>query len=207
MKIAFFVKDGFNRSTVLNFKMRTHHLLFLALLLLASFAQAQTRKLAHRSHAGSPNTFAMLMDDDHGGGPVPEKVQEVYYLEPWIIKIRKHYEQVAKQNGPKVETKSGSQDNKEVKETTEPAKAPLDSLPQKPKSVPRAGKSATIGVAVPATQLEKTSALEIPRVRLAKATLNPTPSSGLNLWLLAGIIIACVAPCVLLLSGGLRSKN
>ncbi len=188
--------------------MRTHHLLLLALLLLASFAPAQTRKLAHRSHAGNPNTFAMVMDDDHGGGPVPEKTQEVYYLEPWIIKIRKHYEEVAKQNGNKNEVKTEVKTDPKTgpEKPTEPKNVPQDSLQEKSKQKSKSNAGNAFKSSVP--EPEPTAVVtEVPHIRLAKAVVGAPSSASGNLWLLAGLIIACVAPCIILISGGWKRKR
>jgi hypothetical protein len=183
--------------------MHLRYLLLFATLLMATFGQAQTRKLAHRSHSGSPNTFAMLMDEDHGGGPVPEKIQETYYLEPWIIKIRKHYEEVAKQKGPNVEVKKD--ERSQDPSPTEQKATPQDSVPQKTQSKPRTGTQTASSSLLLDAQPTTTSAEEIPRIRLAKATVAPAHQEGNSIWLLAGIIFACVVPCVFLLSS--RRKN
>lgn len=185
--------------------MRLRHILLIALLLAGVATQAQTRKLAHRSHAGNPNTFAMLMDDDHGGGPFPEKVQEVYYLEPWIIKIRKHYEEVAKQNGSPVEVKTDPKATPE--KSVEPQKAPKDSLQEKSKQKPKSNEANGLRSNAPVPQPTSMAAAAIPHVRLAKAAVTSTSASTANLWWLAGLIIACVAPCIVLLSGGLKRKS
>jgi hypothetical protein len=189
-----------------DYMMVFRNLLLLSLLSLATLAQAQTRKLAHRSHAGNPNTFAMLMDDDHGGGPVPEKYTESWNLDPWVIKIRKHYEEVAKKTGP-VEAKHGEGPQAAPKEgEVQPAdpNAPARE-PQKQKSKPIRNKSVKTDSPSPMAEAESGAAL--PRIRLAKAIAGTQGNAGGSLWLLAGIIVSCVAPGVLLLSGAWRRKS
>jgi hypothetical protein len=70
-------------------------LLILCLLTVAQLGTAQTRKIGHRSHSGKPATFAMLMDEDHLGGPVlslPKFRVESYNLRPWVDSVQRHYD-------------------------------------------------------------------------------------------------------------------
>jgi hypothetical protein len=79
--------------------------LALVLMLFATIASAQTRKIGHRSHSGSPATFAMMLEDDHLGNPpnsryMPQMRLPTYYVDPFIVRVRKHYEDIAKEPAP-----------------------------------------------------------------------------------------------------------
>ncbi len=64
------------------------------MLLLASLGQAQTRKIGHRSHSGSRETYAMLMGEDHLGGPplrLPAWDLQDYQVQNWVDSIKRKY--------------------------------------------------------------------------------------------------------------------
>jgi hypothetical protein len=178
--------------------------IFLLLVLIGcvTLAQAQTRKIAHRSHSGAPNTFAMLLDDDHGGNPYPEYKPERYNLEPFVQKIRKHYEQVAKHSATPGEP--AVQETKVTKPETEEPSTP-EPQPAEPKTKPVRHKEPKKGAAPQMATNENPS--PIPHFKLAKANPKNEATSHMNLWLFATLVLACVAPGVVLLSGARQKRS
>lgn len=72
--------------------------LALTLVLMATLVMGQTRKIHHRSHSGSPMTFAMVMEEDHLGEMRPRMDMATYNVEPFVRKVRLHYEKLASKN-------------------------------------------------------------------------------------------------------------
>lgn len=158
--------------------------------LLHMFVGAQTRKLAHRSHSGSPSTFALMLEDDHAGAFDPTWRHENYDLEPWIAKIRKHYEGQAK----KV-------DQMESRVDPAPAIEKHDSLPIResvPARIPT--KSKAKNKKSPAAQIQPVdqepanNSGPIVRFPLARKPSQTASKSGEALWWL-GIGLFVVVGC------------
>ena len=66
------------------------------LLMFVTLSHAQTRRINHRSHSGSPATFAFMLEEDHLGWN--GAMEPNYEVEPFVQRVRKHYEEIAKQN-------------------------------------------------------------------------------------------------------------
>ena len=156
--------------------------------------QAQTRKIAHRSHAGQPNTFAMLLEEDHAGAynPPPTWESENYDLEPWVAKIRMHYEEQAKKS-PKEEaatTKAPSASEQLDTIKVERAVVPI------PKSQNHRSKDRRGGI-LPGASIDSNEDGLVTRFRLAKkpvasASVASDQAAGMFPWWLALATLVCV---------------
>lgn len=170
--------------------------------------QAQTRKIDHRSHSGAAATFALLMDDDRLGlGNIREPN---YVVEPFVQRIRKHYEKIARQiPDPKVEASTQNEPsvNPVVKDSVpqqnlqQPTPLlPEHKTPKKPKSL----KSAALPADIPSPDF---LVQEIVKAGKADVVTQETPRRS-GLWMLLGLLAFPVAPGVFLASAiaGKRRK-
>lgn len=169
--------------------------LILLLLTLSLGLTAQTRRIAHRSHSGVPAAFAALLDDDHGGNPVPDwdRKDEKWNVHPFIAKVRKHYEsegdKVKKADNPKAETKDSVRvlingwGDPQVIPPDENKKAPQEaSIIRIPKQSTDQDSSNPAAAALP----------EITPFRLAHRNPDAPAKSNLSLWILAAGLILTV---------------
>jgi hypothetical protein len=182
-----------------------HILIFLICLGGAILCQAQTRKIAHRSHSGQPVTFAFLMEDDHAGAynPPPED----FDLEPWVAKIKKHYEDQAK--------KTANEDKKaEASLKTAPVLQPVDSLtpstqpaPTNPNEQPhpskRKGKArnAEVGEQNDAPQITEVTPFPLAKKAAHTQLGDASSPSAMGLWILVGVLVLTVGPGVYWITG------
>jgi hypothetical protein len=162
-------------------------------LLLASVTQAQTRKIAHRSHSGVPATFAFFMEDDHLGGPpitfpYPDLDLENYDVKPWIDSLKRKYEPAAAAEG-------GS---------TTPTTTPKDSISPPQKQRPRAPKGK-----YPAAGYTPPNETGTPPTSLSSAapSLHSSTATRNSLGLLMALLLFPVAPAVFLLSAVWSSQR
>jgi hypothetical protein len=169
--------------------------------------QAQTRKIAHRSHSGQPATFALVMGDDHAGAYNPPP--ELYDLEPFVAKIKKHYEDQAKRTAkddkkaeaslkaeptasPKDSIVPGEIQPSPGEDRTEPQKQHRNGKARNGKEEVRAEEGAQVAEVV-----SYPLAKELPAVDHTDS--NSSPLAGL--WLLMGGLVLTVGPGVYWLSG------
>ncbi len=175
-----------------------------SLLLLGSL-QAQTRKVGHRSHSGAAATFALLLDEDHLGLSEPSRRQPNYEVEPFVARIRKHYEKIAKQfpdvNAelpPSADVPNGSP----AADTTQAKVPSKGNQTQQPRPKPKAPEAAAIEVSSPDFLVQT-------QRRAAPITASPTsenrPSRGI--WILLGLLAFPVAPSVFLASAVVQRKR
>jgi hypothetical protein len=182
-------------------------LLFLGIFsfLLLGPLQAQTRKIGHRSHSGAAMTFAMLLDDDHLGLSEPSRRQPNYEVEPFVARIRKHYEKIAKQIPavnvelpPSADAPNGTP-AADTNQTKVPSKG---NQTQQLKSKPKAPETA-------ATEISSPEFLVQTQRKAEPITAHPTnpnrPSRGI--WLLLGLLAFPVAPGVFLASAAMQRKR
>ena len=170
----------------------------LGMVMVASLA-AQTRRIGHRSHSGSPSTFAMMMDEDHLGGPVKMPLASMhisaYEVDPFIARIRKHYESIAKlpapvatpqAESPKLEKGSDPAPGQSSPETKTPALAPKASTPKN--SIPKLA-------AIPAPDF-----LVAARSNPITAIKDQATNSESSFWMLILLLGIPVAPVVFVAS-------
>jgi hypothetical protein len=175
--------------------------LALVLMLLATIASAQTRKIGHRSHSGSPATFAMMMREDHLGefsSPEP-----IYVVDPFIAKVRRYYEEVAKRNPqPEVEVKRSEMDSIPTKPNATNPPAGTSPAPDSPKEKKKNRSPEASTQDIPAPDfLVKARPRKAPTVDATEGV--PTRS---NLWLLAGLLACTVAPCLFVASALMQRR-
>lgn len=170
-------------------------LLTLALCLIATIGISQTRKICHRSHSGASTTFALLLGEDHLGATPEMLARGKYDVEPFIMKIRLHYEKLASKN-PALRTELPS-DPQRIDKSADADSAvgkPSD-IPQKDsKEKPRDKKSAKtpipMALEVPSPDfLVQTQMREQATGKAIHATPTPEKQNGL-LWALVMIPIA-----------------
>jgi hypothetical protein len=176
---------------------------------LATIASAQTRKIGHRSHSGSPATFAMMLEDDHLGNPpnsryMPQVRLPDYRVDPFIARVRKHYEEVAKQTAP---VEIPTMEPPKQQEEAEPAKPKATEQPQleTPTQKPKSAASKIAGqqqptVAAPAFLTKRPKTSEVAAFSADK----PAASSLSTLILLLGLGIG---PCLLIATAWYASKR
>lgn len=178
-------------------------LLILLLLSMSLSLTAQTRRIAHRSHGGSPDTFAALLDDDHGGNPMPnwDRKDEKWNLHPFIAKVRNHYQT----EGDKLR-KGNKGDDTPKAESKDSVRVLIDNifgpsvLPTKEDNQQPAPQEASL---TPASQDEDQvsgpSAASLPEItpfRLARRPAEVPSQSNMTLWLFAGVLILTIAPAL-----------
>jgi hypothetical protein len=162
--------------------------------------QAQTRKIDHRSHSGAAATYALLMDEDHLGlGNIKEPN---YVVEPFVQRIRKHYEKIARQiPDPKVEASTQNEPsvNPVVKDSVpqQNLQQPAPLLPEhKPAKKPKSLKSAALPADIPSPDF-----LLQEQIKASKADVAaPEPPRKSGLWMLLGLLAFPIAPGVFLAS-------
>lgn len=182
--------------------MRLRTSIFLLLLLTMSLSlTAQTRRIAHRSHSGVPVAFAALLDDDHGGNPIPDwdRKDEKWNLHPFIAKVRKHYEtegaKVKKPDSPKAETKDSVRVL--INGWGDPQVIPVDG-----KNKQKAPEEASIIRIPKKSSIDNDSSIhaaalpEVTPFRLAHRTSEVPSNSNHSLWLLAAGLILTIPTCI-----------
>lgn len=182
--------------------MQRGFLVLVVVLLAAAGLQAQTRKISHRSHAGSPETFAALLGEDHLGAynPIP---LEVYDVEPFVERLRKHYAKMAKESQPDRNDPTDEQGTLRADTTASPQ---VDPVPKTKIRKPKEGGS-TAAIASPANN-------QLPPPDFLVKTRPQTDAQGMlsqgsSLWTLLGILGLVAAPVVVILSylGARQSKD
>lgn len=180
-------------------------LLILLLLSLSLSLTAQTRRIAHRSHGGSPDTFAALLDDDHGGGPVPnwDRKDEKWNLHPFIAKVRKHYQtegdKLRKGNKGDETPKAESKDSVHViiDDIIGPLVVPAKEDNQQP--APQEASLTPASHDDDQTSGPGLSAASLPEAtpfRLARRPAEAPTQGNMTLWLFAGALILTIAPAM-----------
>ncbi len=173
--------------------------IFFVLIMLASVTQAQTRKIAHRSHSGVPATFAFFMDEDHLGGPMitfPRPALELnlgnYDVKPWIDSLKRKYQPAAEAAGA---------------EPTMPHATPQDSLnaspqPKQKLRSPKGKHPAEAAQSMPPNDEGSTA-------QMSNATTGPHSSTATrnSVGLLLALLLFPVAPAVFLLSAVWSSQR
>ncbi len=175
-------------------------LLLLPLLMITMAATAQTRKIGHRSHSGSPASFAMLMDDDHLGMPsggfpkMLPTVSEVYHLEPWIDSLQRHFDANSAGKGQRSPGDIG------------PSTVPNDESPAEPDSTARSKKpnrnnrnQKELGQVNDEVDPDGGSA-EAVSLAISTPGIGNGSMGGNTLWLLFAFLLFPVAPMVFWLS-------
>lgn len=192
--------------------MRLRTSIFLLLLLTLSLSlTAQTRRIAHRSHNGSPEAFAVMLEEDHGGlsNIDFESVSEKWYLNPFIEKVRLHYQSESgklKQDESKAQPSQGIVTDSIEFNTTRSMNRlqvntmnlfPLDSTQNSnPFSPILKIDSTRQGPIDPDSSDGALLQPDVTPFRLAKAS-NSSPSQGnAGLWLLATGLILTIPTCI-----------
>jgi hypothetical protein len=182
----------------------------LALMLLATTASAQTRKIGHRSHSGSPAAFAAMLGEDHLGdsrnmNPYPPRLLDpIYRVDPFIVRVRKHYEAIA-QKPASIEVQQTQEEATEKPADLQPGARPVKADSTKPALAPkRSTPKRTIPkiAAIPAPDF----LVKAPNKAAAPATEKDAKPAN-SLWMLALVLGISVAPCIFLASALLPNKK
>lgn len=169
--------------------------LMLALVLVAQVGMAQTRKIGHRSHSGSPATFAMLLEEDHLGAYIPR--EKPYEVEPFIQKVRRHYEKIAAQNpSPQAEQPKDMQGGTPT-DSTKASVAPEEPAQQKGDKQPK--RSSKSGAPM-ATEVPSPDFLVQTQLRQSAPVAISAPTSPDRGWMVWGLLAVPIAPGIFVAS-------
>ncbi len=191
--------------------MRRFILWFVFSLGLFSCLQAQTRKIGHRSHSGSRETFAMLMGEEHLGEGNMFDYPE-YNVEPFVLKIRKHYEAIAKQSPAakadapapsKGDSPTSPPDSMRAPQPGPPPSSTVPNSPVRPKSKKNPKEAAPMASEIPSPDFLVKSR---PHAEAATQATG-TASAKSSLWLLVGLLAFPVAPGVFFASAVMGRKR
>ncbi len=177
----------------------------LLFMITACALQAQTRKIGHRSHSGAPETFAMMMGDEHLGEYIREPTA-IYNVDPFVVRVRKYYEEIAKK-APEAKAgvpepvlpKNGAAPIDSVRD--EPSKSMVPSAQPQPKS-----KKHQRGTASMASEVPSPDFLVQTHSKSPTATAQEQPAPG-NMWLLLGLLAFPIAPGIFWASAALSRKG
>lgn len=184
-------------------------LLILCLLVMAQLGAAQTRKIGHRSHSGKSATFALLMDEDHLGRS-PD-MGPPYEVEPFVLRIRQHYEKIAKEGIVKKGNPAtpDQPDQIQTADTSKQNLSPQTPSPDSPKSSehPKVKKNHKEPQPT-ATTVPSPDFLVKARPKSKAAIAAKTGKQGSNsLWMLLGLLAFPVAPAIFFASAVMGRKR